>query len=456
VGQLSINPQQQPFIAAVLWSLLLTAVAGWKNQKKRVKILRYKNRKINETENHDMTLELDTTSSERVMEALSEHGLDGISKVLATLLNETMKAERSMALGAKPYERSEERKGYANGFKPKTMLTRYGKLELQIPQARGLSFYPKSLEKGCRSEKALKLAIAEMYVKGVSTRRVAAITEELCGHKISSNQVSKISKILDKEVQDFKNRRLEYFPYVYLDARYERVRVGGLTRDCAVLIAIGINHEGKREVLGFSVSLSEAQTHWTEFLKSLVKRKLYGVEYIVSDDHKGLRNAILEVFSHAKWQRCQFHYAQNAQHYAGSKAMKPEIAQAIRDIFNSGNIDDARRKASEVVEQFEHTNPAFAHWLDDSIEETFSVYEIPRKYRIKLRTVNPLENLNREIKRRTRLVSVFPNTLAAERLIGAILMEKHDDWLADTSCYINMDDKRNEDMKKRSRDILQK
>jgi transposase-like protein len=403
-----------------------------------------------------MTLQLDTTGTERVMEALSEHGLDGISQVVATLLNETMKAERSIALGAKPYERSEARKGYANGFKPKTVLTRYGKLELDIPQARGLSFYPKSLEKGCRSEKALKLAIAEMYVKGVSTRRVAAITEELCGHKVSSSQVSKISKILDEEVQSFKNRPLGYFPYVYLDARYERVREGGFTRDCAVLIAIGINNEGNREVLGFSVSLSEAQTHWREFLQSLVERKLHGVEYIVSDDHKGLRNAILEVFSHAKWQRCQFHYAQNAQHYANSKAAKPEIAQAIRDIFNCGTIEDARRKAKEVVEQFQHSNPAFAFWLDETIEETFAVYAIPRKYRIKLRTVNPLENLNREIKRRTRLVSVFPNSLAAQRLIGAVLMEIHDDWLADINCYINMDDKRNEDMKKRTREILQK
>ncbi len=403
-----------------------------------------------------MTLELDNTSTEKVMEALSTHGLEGISKVVATLLNETMKAERSTALGAKPYERNNERKGYANGFKPKTVLTRYGKLELQIPQARGLLFYPKSLERGCRSEKALKLAIAEMYVKGVSTRKVAAITEELCGHKVSSNQVSRISKVLDQEVQNFKNRRLGCFPFIYLDARYERVRVDEITRDCAVLIAIGVNEEGKREVLGFSVSLSEAQVHWTEFLQSLVDRKLFGVEHIVSDDHKGLRNAILKVFSHAKWQRCQFHYAQNAQHYANSKHQKPLIAQVIRDIFNCGNIDDARRKAKETVNKFEKSNPAFALWLDETIEETFSIYALPQKYRVKLRTVNPLENLNREIKRRTRLVSVFPNTLAAERLIGAILMETHDDWLACASCYMNLDDKFNEDVKLRTQAILQK
>jgi len=403
-----------------------------------------------------MTLKLDNTSTEKVMEALEQHGIEGISNIFATLLNETMKAERSLALGAKPYERSAGRKGYANGFKPKTILTRCGKLELQVPQARGMYFYPRSLTKGCRSELALKVAIAEMYVNGVSTRRVAAITEELCGHKISSSQVSKISKILDKEVQAFKNRRLGYIPYVYLDARYERVREGGTTRDCAVLIAIGINEDGNREVLGFSVSLSEAQPHWTEFLQSLVDRGLYGVEYIVSDDHKGLRNAMLEVFSHARWQRCQFHYAQNAQHYANSKAARPEIAQAIRDIFNCGNIDDARRKAKEVIEKHQDSNPAFAFWLDETIEETLSVYALPHKYRVKLRTVNPLENLNREIKRRTRLVSVFPNTLAAQRLIGAILMEVHDDWLAAANCYINMDDKWNEDARNRTLAILQK
>jgi len=402
-----------------------------------------------------MTPKLDSTATAKVMEVLSENGIEGMSQVFATLLNEVMKVERSAALGAQPYERTSERKGYANGFKSKTVLTRCGKLRLEVPQARGLSFYPKSLTKGCRSEKALKLAIAEMYVNGVSTRRVAEITEELCGHRVSSTQVSRISKVLDEEIQHFRNRQLGYFPYVYLDARYERIRHGGYVRDFAILIATGINDDGKREVLGFSVALSEAKTHWKEFLQSLAKRKLYGVEYIVSDDHQGLRQARLEVFPDAHWQRCQFHYAQNALHYAPTKAMRSEIANAVRDIFNAGSLKDSRRKAKEVVAQFEDDAPAFAKWLELTVEETFAVYSVPRKYRIKLRTVNPLENLNREIKRRTYLVSVFPNTESCVRLIGAILMEVHEEWISDPRGYINMLDKRNEDVEKRTQHILQ-
>lgn len=403
-----------------------------------------------------MTPKANNIATEAVMEVLEKDGLEGAARVMALLLNETMKAERSEALGAEPYERSATRKGYANGFKPKTLLSRYGKLELAIPQVRGISFYPKSLTKGCRSERALKLAIAEMYVNGVSTRRVAAITEELCGHKISSGQVSRIAKVLDEEVEQFRNRRLGYFPYLYLDARYERVREGGHVRDFAILIATGINAKGKREVLGFSVSHSEAKTHWKEFLQSLEQRKLYGVEYIVSDDHQGLRQARLEVLSHARWQRCQFHYAQNAQHYGSSKQSRAEIALAVRDIFNAVTLNDARRKVKEVLKQFQDKEPSFAFWLESTIEETFAVYSLPRKFRLKLRTVNPLENLNREIKRRTYLVSVFPNKTAAERLIGAVLMEVNDDWLSGPKCYINMNEKRNEDCKKRTQKILQK
>lgn len=403
-----------------------------------------------------MTLKKDKNSTsestnQKVLDIINEYGLDATASIMTTLLNEAMKSERAETLGAKPYERSKGRKGYANGFKPKTVMSRSGKLELQIPQARGMQFYPKSLEKGIRSEKALKLAIAEMYVKGVSTRKISKITEELCGHKISASQVSRISKVLDKEVQNFKNRRLGYYPYIYLDARYERVREGGVTKSFAVLIALGVTDEGRREVLGFSVSNSEAKTHWTEFLRRLQERKICGVKYIVSDDHQGLKNAILETFNGVYWQRCQFHFSQNSQSFATSKDMKSEIANDVRDIFHSGTLDDAKNKVLEIVKKYEDKNPAFSYWLEENIEDCFAVYSLPRKYRVKLRTVNPLENLNRHIKRRTRLVSVFPNRKSCERLVGAILIEVHDDWMADSKIYMKMDDWNREEMKKRSK-----
>lgn len=280
-----------------------------------------------------MSPELDKSVAQEVMKVLLEEGTEGIAKVMQKLLNETMKHERVNFLNAKPYERTAIRKGYANGFKGKKIKTRVGEIKVEIPQVRGLSFYPKSLTKGCRSERALKSAIAEMYVNGVSTRRVTEITEKLCGLEISSTQVSQLCKSLDEEINKFKTRSLGQIPYVILDARYERVRHENYVRDFAVLVAIGINSKGKREVLGFSVSLSEAEVHWRTFLQSLVERGLHGVEYIVSDDHQGLQTAVKAVFPRTLWQRCQFHFAQNAQSYAPKINMRKEIAQAVRDIF---------------------------------------------------------------------------------------------------------------------------
>ena len=217
------------------------------------------------------------------------------------LLNEAMKVERAEALGADPYERTPERTGYANGFKPKTLQTRMGAITVEIPQARGISFYPQSLEKGIRSERALKLAIAEMYVNGVSTRRVTEITEVLCGLDISSTQVSRFSKILDEELEKFRTRKLGCFPYILLDARYEKVRHNDEVIDHAVLIAIGVNLKGQREVLGVSTSFSEAEVHWRAFLQSLIQRGLHGVELIVSDDHSGMKAARKAIFPNVPW-----------------------------------------------------------------------------------------------------------------------------------------------------------
>lgn len=385
-----------------------------------------------------MTPKLNNTVINEVMELLSNKGTDGFKDIMTVLLNESMKAERSDFLNAKPHERTKERKGYANGFKAKRIATRIGSIKIQIPQVRGLSFYPKSVEKGSRSERALKLAIAEMYINGVSTRRVTEITEQLCGLEVSSSQVSRISKVLDDEIDKFQNAPIERIPYLFLDAHYQKVRHDGFVRDMAVLVATGINMDGKRCILGLSVSLSEATVHWREFLHSLTKRGLNGVTMITSDDHKGLRAAIQHAFPSVPWQRCQFHYAQNAQSFAHKKELRKEIAQDIRDIFNSPSLQDAKNRTELVSEKYQKSNPAFSSWIENSIHECFTVFSQPREYRVCLRTVNPLENLNREIRRRTNLASIFPNDKSCLRLIGAILLEINEDWISADNYYLNI------------------
>ena len=254
-----------------------------------------------------MTRQDESNPFEQMVQVLDEHGFDGMARALEILVNEAMKIERSETLGAEPYERTDRRRGYADGFKPKTLHTRVGKLQLEVPQTRGVEFYPSSLERGVRSERALKLAVAEMYVQGVSTRKVTEITRELCGLDVSSSQVSRAAALLDEELQSWRTRPLDKTPYVLLDARYEKVRHGGSVVDCAVLVAVGILPTGKRTVLGVSAKLSEAEVHWRESLAALVDRGLYGVEMITSDAHEGLKAARQSVFPGVPWQRCQFH-----------------------------------------------------------------------------------------------------------------------------------------------------
>lgn len=385
-----------------------------------------------------MTPSMDITLIKEIMELLSAKGTDGFKEVMTSLLNESMKAERSDFLKAKPYERNSKRLGYANGFKPKRLNTRIGTLKLSIPQVRGLEFYPKALEKGSRSERSLKLAIAEMYINGVSTRRVTEITKELCGLDVSSSQVSRISKVLDDEIEKFRNAPIERIPYLFLDAHYQKVRHDGYVRDMAVLIATGIDMQGKRCILGTCVSFSEASVHWREFLLSLIKRGLNGVTMITSDDHKGLRQAIQHAFPSVPWQRCQFHFAQNAQAFANKKEQRKVIAQDIRDIFNSPTIQDAKNRTDIVIDKYKQNNPFFASWIENSIEECFTAFSQPREYQVFLRTVNPLENINREVRRRTNVVSIFPNQQSCLRLISAILMEIHDDWTTADKYYLNI------------------
>lgn len=375
-----------------------------------------------------MTYQTDYTISDDLMAEILTNGLDAIPEMIRILINTAMRVERQSWLGAGPYERSATRRDQANGYKPKTMSTRQGTITFDIPQTRHGGFYPQALEKGIRSERALKLALAEMYIQGVSTRKVAAITEQLCGLEVSSTQVSRATAELDEILQAWRERPLGRYRYVYLDARYEKVRQDGRVQDAAILIAMGINEAGKREILGVSVALSEAEVHWRTFLQSLTQRGLHGVELIISDAHAGLQQARRAVFGGIPWQRCQFHLQQNAQAYVSRKDRQKEVAADIRAIFNAPNRTEAERLLKMTVKKYEPTATKLATWLEETIPQGLTVFDFPAEHRRRLRTTNGLERVNREIQRRTRVASIFPNEAACLRLLTAILMEISEEW----------------------------
>jgi transposase-like protein len=351
-----------------------------------------------------------------------------LPQAITLLLNAAMQAEREKYLRAAPYERTTERRDYANGYKDKTIASRVGALQVSVPQVRNGEFYPSSLEKGIRSERALKIAVAEMYVQGVSTRRVAAVVEKLCGCDISSTTVSRAAAELDSVLESWRNRPLGCFAYVYLDARYEKVRQNGKVEDAAVLIAIGVDNQGKRQVLGVSVAISEHEVHWREFLTRLLQRGLTGVQLIISDDHAGLKAARRAVFGGVPWQRCQFHLQQNAQAYVTKQEMKTVVAHDIRAVFNASDRDEADRLLKRAVEKYQQSMPRLAAWMEADLPEGLTVFSFPASHRRLLRTTNGVERINKEIKRRTRVAGLFPNEASCLRLVSAILMEISEDW----------------------------
>jgi transposase-like protein len=375
-----------------------------------------------------MTLPANNNRLNDAVELLIAHGFDEMGKSLRILLDTAMLIERERYLGAGHYERTEDRHGYANGFKPKTVKTRVGSLELSVPQTRDSQFYPKSLEKGLRSERALKLSLAEMYVNGVSTRKVAKITEELCGFEVTSQEVSRAAQLLDEELSSWRTRPLGNFPHVFLDARYEKVRQGGHVLDAAVLIAVGVDVLGIRHILGISVKLSEQEVHWRDFLKSLQERGLHGTLLVTSDAHPGLKAALKTVFPSVPWQRCQFHLQQNAQGYVPRREWKAEVARDIRHIFTATTLAEAQRLLGLSIERWKEKAPQLSLWMDESIPEGFSVFQFPEEQRKRLRTSNIMERINKEIKRRTRVACIFPNEASCLRLVTAIVMEISDEW----------------------------
>ena len=375
-----------------------------------------------------MTHQMQSIELNAAVQLLAENGFEGMANAVQILLNEAMKLERTEYIGAEPYQRTDQRRSYANGFKPKTVNSRLGKLELKVPQTRDGNFYPSALERGERSERALKLAVAEMYVQGVSTRKVAKITAELCGLDVSSTQVSRAAALLDEELEIWRNRPLEQVEYLVVDARYEKVRVAGSVRDCAVLIAIGILPSGHRSVLGVSVSLSEAEVHWREFFVSLKQRGLHGVKLIASDAHEGLKAARQATFAGVPWQRCQFHLAQNAMHHTPQVELRKHVADDIRNIFAAKDIHDATEELTRFVERYQDTAPKLSAWAEANIPEGLAIFGVPNEHRKRMRTTNMLERQNREIKRRTRVATLFPNEASLLRLVTAVLVELSDEW----------------------------
>lgn len=380
------------------------------------------------------------TALEAVLEQLIEHGPGEMASVFARAFELAMQIERERFLGAGHYERTPERHGYANDYKPKRIDTPAGTVNVQVPKTAGHDgepFYPQSLERGRRSVRSVMLAVAEMYVKGVSTRDAEAVMREFGIESLSSSQVSRAAKLLDDELEAWRNRPLGQVKYLILDARYEKMRHGGVVRDAAVLSAIGIGPDERRRVLGVSVALSEAEVHWRSFLESLVARGLRGVEFVVSDDHSGLRAARRAVLGGATWQRCQFHLARNAIHHAPNAEIRKRIGKQLKSIWTADDLPKAETALAELVASYRTSAPNLAAWLEENAPEGLAVFTLPEQHRRRLRTSNPMErSVQQELKRRTVKVRVFPSDEALLRLVTAVLVEIDEKWASDTKAYI--------------------
>ena len=374
----------------------------------------------------------------RRLEALVAQDRDLLKALVKEALEQVLQSEMTEFLGAGPGERAEGRNGYRAGYYGRGLITRVGKIELRVPRDRNGEFSTALFERFQRSEKALVSALAEMYIQGVSTRKVKAITEELCGHSFSASAISAINKGLDETLTKFARRKLtEDYPYVILDARYEKVREDGVIQSQAVLVAIGINWEGKRQILGVELANRESQTSWREFLLALRQRGLAGVEFVVSDDHAGLKKAIAEIVPEAAWQRCYVHFLRNALDYLPRKA-DDDCLQELRWLYERRNLAEAQRDLAAWLDRWQKKYPKLTDWVEEHIGSTLTFYRLPRLHHRHLKSTNMLERLNEELRRRTRVVRIFPNAASCLRLTRALCAETHEAWLEDNR-YINMD-----------------
>lgn len=374
------------------------------------------------------------------MQAVLESDEDLFAEVLRLGVQSLMEAERDAHVSADPFERSGERKTQRNGYQARQLRTRAGVLELKVPKTRDGAFYPSILERYQRSEAALVTSLAECYVQGVSTRKVSRICEELFGDTLSHETVSRYVGELDEELEPWRQRALEgEFPYVLVDARYEKVRVDGRIVDVAVLVAIGVSSEGHRHVLGVEVAHGETTASWSAFLGRLKERGLTGVQLITSDAHAGLAEARRTHFPGVPWQRCQRHFLMNALEKA-PKALEDELHRRLRRVWDeSQSYDEARDALSALVAELESRHPDLAEWLETEGEDTLACFHFPEAHRKRLRTTNGNERVNQELLRRSRVVRIFPNPQSCLRLASALLKEWHEDWITGRR-YLRMEE----------------
>ena len=372
------------------------------------------------------------------VKSLLAESADPIREVVQATLQQILECEMDELLQARRGERSEERTGYRSGSYERSFITRVGKLELRVPQDRAGRFRTELFERYQRSEKALFAALTEMYVQGVSTRKVKGITEELCGHAFSASSISEITKKLDDQLEAFATRQLEEdYPYLIVDARYERIRIDGAIRSQAVLIAIGINWDGRRCILGVELAERESRNSWREFLLSLRERGLHGVELVVSDDHAGLRAAVREVLPEAPWQRCYVHFLRNALDHL-PRRRDDDCLRELRWIYDRRDANEARRDLAAWLAKWQSKYGKLCDWVESNIEETLTFYRLPAQHHKHLKSTNMLERLNEEIKRRTHVVRIFPNQASCLRLVRALAVEMHENWIEATR-YLNME-----------------
>lgn len=379
-----------------------------------------------------------TLDSETLQHLFS--GDEGMAKLMEQVLNQVLNAQVTEQIQAEPYERTEERQAYRNGFRPRTMNTRVGTLELQVPRLRSGQFSTQLFERYQRSEQALVLALMEMVVNGVSTRKVQRITEELCGVDFSKSTVSELCKQLDPAVNAWNERPIKAgaYPFVLVDALQIKVRMDGRVEPHSCLLAIGVNREGFREILGLMIGDSESETSWSKFFERLKQRGLSGVDLVVSDHHKGLVKAVQRYFQGVLWQRCQVHFMRNILDNC-PKRHQDELKTRLRPMFDAIDMPTARKLLGEIVTDFAAKAPKAIECLENGFEDAMAVMAIPEHYRRRLRSTNAVERLNEEIRRRERIIRIFPNPASALRLLGAVLMEQDEQWTT-THRYFNMDD----------------
>lgn len=379
-----------------------------------------------------------TLNDDILKELLLGNRENGVAKLLEKVFEAVLQAQASEQLNADPYERNDERTSYRNGYRTRSLTTRVGTLILHVPKFRDGNFSTELFERYQRSEKALMLSLMEMVVQGVSTRKVQEITETLCGTSFSKSTVSALCRDLDPIVEAFRNRPLErHYPFLIFDAIYMKARDDQRVKSRGFLIATGVNEEGNREVLGFEIADSESEESWSNFFESLKARGLRAVDLVSSDNHGGLKNAIHKQFQGASWQRCQTHFSKNLLD-KGPKKLKTEVKTALTDLYNAPDLKEAKSRKERMLEIYDETASKAMKLLDEAFDDITAVFALPQPYRKRLRTTNGIERLNEELRRRERVIRIFPNDQSLIRLMGSVLLEHHEKWINGKK-YFNMD-----------------